>query len=372
MTPAGAVIAIAIGLAVAPDPASASASPPSVVDAARPFDTVILDGSTMQPEALEAELRLRLSTHEILVARADMPRPGATFVWVLVQPGEGDAASLRLITSDGRAFTRVVEAASEEQARVVAGAIANMVDAIENNRLAPEETGAEVPVPPAPPAEPAPTPTRAASPEPPPSASPQPSSWIGVVLDGGIALAVGPPTDLQGLGGGIVGAGVHWVHRSGALAAAQVAAVLDRNRGYLATRARVYAGAGYAWRPSRFELLAHGGLVVAPIFVTRAGDASDLRTGSGTPRAAAPLVGGRVAVSPGWFVWSRADRSGLRVGVTVDASYTVEARAPAGAIRILHVDGDTRTPILRAGGLELGALLSLEGRFALEPTRESR
>ena len=370
MTPAGAAIAIALALARVQDPPALDAEPGAAAGVER-FDSVILDGSTQEPDALEAELRLRLAAHEILVARAEMARPGARFVWVLVQPAEGDAVQLRLITSDGRAFTRLLEVASDQHAREVAGAIANMVDAIENNRIAPQETNAEVPTPPAP-AEPA---SEKAEPEPAPGPEPSPpavgsapmppSSWLGVAIDGGVALAVGPPSDLQGLGGGSVGAGVRWIHRSGALATGELHALLARGGGFMATRVRVYAGAGYAFRPSRFELLAHGGLVVAPVFVTADRGASDLRTASGTRRTAAPLVGGRVAISPGWFLWSRSDHGGLRLGVTIDAAYSVEARSPAGAIRILRDDGDTNTAILRAGGLEIGAAMSLEGRFGI-------
>jgi hypothetical protein len=366
MTPAGAAIAIVLALAHAQEPAPSGLDDAPVLEAVERFDTVILDGSTPEPDALEAELRLRLATHEIVVARADMPRPGAAFVWVLVEP-RAETAHLRLITSDGRAFTREVETPPEEHARVVAGAIANMVDAIENNRIAPEETGAEVPMPPAPAPAPAPPETRPPEPAPamapPPAHPPPPRSWLGVALDGGLALAFGPPTDVQGVGGGIAGLGVHWIHRSGALATGQVHGVFARGGGYVAARARIYAGAGYAWRPSRFELLAHGGLVVAPIFVT--GDSSDLRTAGGERRGAAPLVGGRVAISPGWLGWLKRERLALRMGITVDASYTVEARAPAGAIRISRDDGDTNTAILRAGGFEIGALLSVEARFAL-------
>jgi hypothetical protein len=338
------------------EPSSPSSADPTVAQPST-VETIVIDARNEMPTGLREEVQLRLGRRTIEWVHAGMTAPTGSSIWVVIEAG-----ALQFIVSDGRAYRRRVDAIGDDTARAIASTIANTVAAIEAGRVEPEATGVPLPTPPAkeatpPEPEPAPpdppAPPAAKTTAPPPA--PEPAAWIGVGLGGVAAFGVGPPTDVQGfVGGGGLGL-VRFLHRTGATAALQVRGLVMPRDGVLLSRLRIAATGGWVWRPNRFDLVTEAGVTVEPLWV---GSSFELTPPSGTARSPAPLVGGRLAVSPGYTVWSR-DRTALRLGLELDLAESVEARSPAGAVQILR----GATPFMRAGGFEMAIAIALELRF---------
>lgn len=349
-----------------------SAEPTAPAPASEPVHHAIVLDEAIDPGAgLPEELALRLGDRTIVSARTASGAPEGSYVWVEVDAVGPTAVQIRLIVSDGRLFSRTIEAAEDQHARIVAGSVANMIDAIEGNRLAPERTGVTVPRP-EPAADPPPASEDPGSDEPPDpspsdpapgSADAEPGAWLGVVLGGAGSFGLGAPTAVAGPTGFGGSLGAQLVHRSGAVAGLDLRATGWRRAGVSLTRLRVSATAGYAWRPGRFELLGAIGPTVEATLVD-----AELFTPSGTRQDTAPLVGGRLLVRPTYTV-AEPGRLRVLVGAELDAAFAVEARAPPGAIQIHRQTSDGFDPIARAGGFELAAALVVELRFALGLTR---
>lgn len=331
---------------------------------------IVLDEAIEPSAGLPEELALRLSDRAITSARDAAGYPEGPYIWVEVDDVGTGAVRIRLIVSDGRLFSRTVDTTDDQRARIVAGSVANMIDAIEGNRLAPQQTGVEVPTPEPTPDEPNPpepdppepesvTEPSTRSPLAPTPIDPEPSAWLGVVGSGAGVFGVGAPTAVAGptgLGGSL---GAQWLHRTAAIVGLDLRATGWRSAGVSLTRLRVSVTAGYAWRPGRFELLGAIGPTVEATLVD-----AELFTPSGRRRDATPLVGGRLLVRPSYTV---AKRSTLRllVGVEAEAAGAAEARSPPGAIQIHRRRGDGFEAIARAGGFELAVALVVELRVAL-------
>jgi hypothetical protein len=327
-------------------------------------DTIVVDTRSDASGELRDEIRLRLGRREIAWAQAGMQTPEGSSIWVILASTREGAVKLQFIVSDRRAYSRTVDAVGDDAARAIASAIANTVAAIEAGSVEPEATGVPLPEPPQEATAPEPTPTPVAAPavQPQPVAPPpvlEPVAWIGVGLGGVIAFGVGPPNDLQGVvGGGGLGQ-LRFLHRTGATAALQLRGLALARDDVVLSRLRVAVTAGYAWQRSRFDLVTEAGVTVEPVWT----GSFDLAPPLGGPRTPAPLVGGRLAVSPGYLVWSR-DRTALRVGLELDLAQSVEARTPAGAVQILRASDEGLEPFMRAGGFELAIALGAELRFA--------
>jgi len=224
---------------------------------------VVLDGAIEPSEGLPDELALRLGDRSIDSARTLATEPDGPYVWVAVDEVRAGAVEIRLIVSDGRLYTRTTEAPAEQGSRVVAGAVANMLDAIENNRLAPQQTGVAVPVPvaqaeaggetTAPDGASTGTGEGSGGDVPPAAAGAVavPRAWVGVVAGGGATFGLGPPTEsagVTGLGGGL---GVQAVLERGVVVGLSGRGSGWRSEGVSLTRVRVAAVAGYAWRSGR-------------------------------------------------------------------------------------------------------------------------
>lgn len=358
------VVALALGT-LAPEPAqgaveSAAADAPaeSVVLA------VVLGADARTEPGLVDELALRVAPRMLAPAGETPPEP---YVHIAVQALDDARVELRLVVSDGRLFTREVPAQPDERARVVAGAVANMIDAIEHNRLAPIETGVEVPIvepnEPEPEAEPdpeaKPKPKRELEPEREPEPEPEPDAWIGMVGGGDLSLGVGPPTAVAGLTGVGGSLGVQLLHRSGALAALDARVTAWRASGVSLLRVRLSAIAGYAWQRERFEL---AGALGPTVELLRIGAA--LVQPSGGRRPSVPLLGGRLLARPSYAVLVR-PAAQLRLALQAEVAAAFEARSPAGAVQIFRTTPEGQEPIARAGGVELSLGVLAEGRFAL-------
>lgn len=366
---AGVRTAAMFGCIAAPD----SAAPqPATVEAPRAEvrHDIVIDGAIDGADALKDELGLRTTARAIQVARPGWEAPEASFVWVSVAAVQ-DTARIQLIVSDGRLFRRSVEATPSQRARVVAGAIANMVDAVENNRLAPEETGVALPEPaPDPDVTPEPAPVEV-EPEapvepPPPPAEPAPvpaNAWLAAVARGALSVGVGAPTAVAGLTGIGGGLGARWSHRTGAVVTADVRATGWRSFGLQVTRTRLAIAGGYAWRRERVEL---SGVLGPTVEFPRISET--LSTPSGTPRGSNVLLGGRLMLRPAVMVAARPGFE-LLLGLEAELAAAFEARTPAGAIQIYRRTPGGVEPIARAGGLELSAAVAIEARFALPKPR---
>jgi hypothetical protein len=333
-----------------PPPADATVAKPATVE------TIVIDARGELPVDLREEVQLRLGRRSIEWVHAGMTAPTGSSIWVVIEAG-----ALQFIVSDGRAYRRSIESTEADAARAIASTIANTVAAIEAGRVEPEATGVPLPTPPAKettqtkpepaPPETPPPPAKTIAPPPPP----QPLAWIGIGLGGVAAFGVGPPSDVQGfVGGGGLGL-FRFLHRTGATAALQVRGLAMPRDGVLLSRLRISASGGWVWRPNRFDLVTEAGVTVEPIWIA---SSFELAPPTGAARSPAPLVGGRLAVSPGYTVWSR-DRTALRLGLELDLAESVEARSPTGAVQILRGP----TPFMRAGGFEIAIAIALELRF---------
>lgn len=353
------VVALALGT-LAPEPAEVAVEPAAIDVPAEPVVLSVVLGADARTEVgLVDELALRVAPRALAPVGETPPEP---YVHITVQPLDEARVELRLVVSDGRLFTREVPAQPDERARVVAGAVANMIDAIEHNRLAPIETGVEVPVvepnDPKPEPEPEPKPEHEPEPEPEPGPEPEPAASIGVLAGGDLTLGVGPPTAVAGITGVGGSLGVQLVHRSGALAGLDARVTAWRASGVALLRVRLSAVAGYAWQRERFEL---AGAIGPTVELLRIG--VTLVQPSGGRRPSVPLLGGRLLARPSYAVLVRA-KAQLRLALQAEVAAAFEARSPAGALQIFRPTPEGQ-PIARAGGMELSLGVLAEGRFAL-------
>ncbi len=356
---------VAIG---GPSETPTDAAPDASDESATTTHAIVLDDRLDEAASIDAELQLRLSGRPAQRASPPFVAPPQPYAWVTAADPSADAVTVQIIVSDGRLFQRRVQAASDQRARVFAGTVANMLDAIEHNRLAPQETGVEAPAAPAePPAEDAGVPetnddgsSPAARPPTPPAASPPaPMWWVGGFIGPTLTIGAGPPSDsagITGIGGTL---GAYALHHSGLAAWLDVRAVTWRSTDVRMTQVRFAPALAYAWRPGRFELW---GIVGPTISVLRVG--ASLVTEDGGARARLPLVGGRGSVRPAFAVYET-PAVRLVLGAEVEASVAAEVRAPIGAVAVTRREGDTLRPVARAGGFELAGLLTLEARFVV-------
>lgn len=354
-------------------PAEIVASPTDATEAAvSRSHAIVLDARLADASAIEEALALRLMGRSIEAARPPFIAPDRAHAWVTASEVGPEALTLRIIVSDGRLFERRLQAAPDQRARVVAGAVANMIDAIEHNRLAPEQTGVEAPSTKAVPSESEPE-AAAMHPEagPPAEDAPEvsppapepideaPPRWsLGSAVGPAITLGLGPPTGSGAVTGMGAQLAVSALHVGGLAAWLDIRAVSWRDE-VRVTQVRFAPALAHAWRPGRFELW---GVVGPTISAVRIG--APLVDGTGSPRPAAPLIGGRAALRPALVLYRR-DQLRLVLGLEVEASVAAEARAPLGAIAVTRRDGTQLRPIARAGGFELAAALTLELRLGL-------
>ncbi len=342
---------------------TALAAPPAATAPAEDeFRDVRVEVVGLDADALLAALRLRLPGTP--VARHDLAPPSnGSFVYVRIAREPDGAASLRLITSDGRAFDRSLAVDASDEVRVAASMAVNLIFAAEQRTVAPDRE--HVPIPPVvtePPREPEPPPRETSPPpreveppprEPPPPRQPAPPrprwEWS-LVTHVGAAIRLGP-TDygvrMTGAGGGLA---IEARAPIGASVGLELRGLGRRDEPLTFGRVRVAVSAGYVLRRRRFELPLSLALAVEPWWVVNAVGEPVLFS-DGTEAARRPLFGGYVRAAPGL----RVERPGkaasaLRVGPRIELGGEM---LYYGKPVIGGLADATGAPHFRLGGLEL-------------------
>lgn len=306
------------------------------------------------------ELALRVPGAQI-VAHDAASAAVDSMVFVDLQPGDSPRVfTLTLVTSDGRAYDRTIDAdptsSPADVVRLLAGNVANLVSAIEAGTATADRQDVAIPPPvvPPPPCPVCPPPMATPRPEPPPLPVPArpPPLEIGVGLTPAAVLGLGEPADADRFVGAGGGAAVWLRHRTGIVVGAELRALGRRSPlGVAVARLRVGPALGYAWRTGGFELAATAALTIEPWWVRAGGHASDVGDPTGASRRRRPLLGGAVAVIPA----HRFERAGVgvRIGPRLELAAS-SAVGDRGRVAALLVDerGTLRT-VGRLGGLEL-------------------
>lgn len=349
-----ALLNLAVVAALTP---AASVAAPSEVSLDRL--PLVLGGEMAGEGALQEELELRLPDHAIVVPESPAEFPPA-FLWIGAARSSEGVVELQVIVSDGRLYQRPLVLPTEgDRARVMAGAIANLVDGIERKRVAPTRTEVEVPelvvledvrpsVEPRTTSE-APTHLQEAPPEADPSptdAGPQLAGSLHLSAGGVFAVGLGPPTALTGPVGAGATFGVAWVRNDGLLLGGGLRSMGWRASGLSVGRVRLLAHVGYAWTRESWSVVASGGPSLEPLWL-----GASVRQPSGGTRNSFLLVGATVSGGPRWRAWSSDGGPSVWLGPDLDVSVSAEARASPG---VVFVQGaGTAKGLLRAGGLEL-------------------
>jgi hypothetical protein len=355
---------ILLAVALASAPATAPAAVPPPVESSAAIPALVLDAVSIDPQLFE-EMKLRLAGRTLIASDALVDVPTTRFAWVGVEWTDTGEARLRIVVSDGRAYSRLVTAPSTQLPRTLAGALSNMIDAIEEDSIAPEAVDVAVPLPVPAPAPVAPTPvTLPPASKPAPPASPPPPDWeLGPVIGGTAIFGVGPPTDLDGFVGAGGSIGLDAVHRSGGLASVAVRVLTHDRSDLRLVRVRAAIAGGYALRRRSFELLARVGASVEPVVLRDDGRPSVKN---------APLVGAFAMVSPAYVLRSKRRPMALRIALDVELAASMEASSSPGVIRWIDATPDDPISLLRAGGVEIGLGASIGGWFALPNRRRQR
>lgn len=313
--------------------------------------------------ALTRELTLRLPDTAV-VAHDGAALPGTFFVFVDVAPADRpDMLALTLVTSDGRAFDRQLargsEAEIDDDARVVASHIANLVAAIESGSETPDRSEVALPAPAVPAACPVCPPVVAApvvidrpttTPSQPPP--PPPTFELGVAVSPGVVLGLGAPDDADRFVGAGAELGLLARHRSGVTFGAELRAAGRKTpRDTAIVRARVAWILGYTWRRRSFELAALGAFTVEPWWIRADGRASDLADPAGRGQTRRPLLGGRATLIAG----HRFDAGALavRLGPRLDVGASSAVGDRGRVAQLLVREGGDTTTVGRLGGWEL-------------------
>lgn len=349
-------------------PVHATFAPTQAATRTQEVRAVLLRPTGIEAVALLDALQLR-SPQRTLALPPWPEAPGerfGLFAVATVEP-EGAAIVVTLVLSDGRAYYRAIEASPDDAPRVAASAIANLLAAIEEDALPPDEE--DVPLPPeqeptpdrapAPTSEPEPEPEPAPAPvpKPRPPATPEPLE-LEAIAGGTVGAAVGPPAPMGFAGGGgLLLLELRWP--KGPFASLGVRSSWNRPAPLTVGRTRISVGGGWAWRSAqRFELRTSVALDVEPWGVRQGGTREPVRYPDGERRGRGLQLGGHLRLSPAWRFALRSGLS-LRVGPRVELAGGALAEA-AGVARLLVADAaGERSVVARVGGLELSAGVEL-------------
>ncbi|MCH9682765.1 MAG: hypothetical protein K0V04_15120 [Deltaproteobacteria bacterium] len=363
MTDAASVLSASIivgGLAVfaAPVVASVLDGPSDVVAERQGIDAVLLRPRQIDAEALLDGLSLRSPGRTLAVPPwPDQPRERFGLYAVATVQLDGERMKITVVLSDGRAYYRTVRATAEGAPRLAASTIANLLAAIEEDELPPDEK--DVPLPPE--QEPPEQPVVETPADPPPLpevepeiiTEPEPPLPLEVEVIGAGALggALGPPAPSGFVGGGgVLGLELRWP--SGAVASVAARSHWHRPDALVVGRTRLSVGGGYAWRRGRFSLRTVLAFDVEPWGVRRAGARERVGYPDGERRGFGLQLGGHLRVVPAYRV-PLGSRLALRVGPRLEVGGSALGRA-AGIARLVVADQDGgRTTVARVGGLEL-------------------
>jgi len=364
-----------LALAVASAPGSASAEAAEQVRG-QPVEAVLLRGRDVDDATLLDALQLRSPQRELSIPPwpSDARERYDLFAVATIERA-GESLTITVVLSDGRAYYRTLPSSPTGAPREAASTIANMLAAIEEDELPPDEE--DVPLPPEqepdPEAEPESKPKTEPKPNPKPQPEPKPEpetppAELEGVLAGTIGIAVGPP-DPAGFVGGGGGLGLELRLPAAAVISLAVRSHWHRADGLTVGRTRISVGGGYAWRRGRFELRSVVGLDVEPWTVRREGVRQPVAYPDGQEREFGVQLGGHLRLVPSLRV-PLGETVALRVGPRVELSGSALAQ-DAGVARLLVPDptGGTPSVATRVGGLELMAGLELGVAWALPRRR---
>jgi len=349
----------------------------AAVDEPQEFRGARADITGFDEAAVLAALRLRLP--RLPIERHGGPAPTESPHLYLQLSRAGDEhGAIRIITSDGRAYERRFAVEIGQEVRVAASTAANLIFAVEQGAVAPDQEDVAIPPPaledPAPQPEPAPPaapPVLDKSEQTGPKAQVQKDSsdaprWeLGLGLHAAAVLGVGRKVyggPFAGAGGGI---GLEVRSPRGFAAALEARAIGQTEADLGLGRLRVAVAAGYALRRGRFELPILVGLAIEPWWVTRAGERAPLIVGDDV-QAQSPLLGGFLRLSPGYRL-QPARNLGVRVGprLEVGGGFVLDDHDGARVVGLVDAIG---VPRFRVGGLELSLGLEVALQFGL-PSR---
>lgn len=365
---------IAGGLALASASALAGRSP----DAARrargaPVEAVLLRPKQIDDAELLDGLQLRSPQRTIAVPPwpTDPRQRFGLFAVATVELG-AQGLSITVVLSDGRAYYRTLPARAQGAPRLAASTVANLLAAIEEDELPPDEEDVPLPTEPGselesePEPEPEPEPRPDEEPEPKPKPEPKPPLELGIVLAGAVGVALGPPDPSGFAGGGaIVGGDLRLP--AAAIVSLAVRSHWHRAGGLTVGRTRISVGAGYAWRRGRFELRSVVAVDVEPWGVRRGGEREPVSQAAGASRRRWAQLGGHLRLVPA-FVIPRGSAGAFRVGPRVELGGSALAQAAGVARLVVTDDAGARSVVGRVGGLELTAGLELGWSWSL-PSR---
>lgn len=358
---------------------AARAAPPPAIE------RVVLRSSAIAAESLRTELALRRPEASIV----DFDDEGAGWsraeAWMLViveRSASGFAVSV--ILSDGRAYDRVVEAQAAQEARAVASALANLLAAISEDRVAPDREAVTI-------ESLAPTtrePAAAGAPEvvvdlsqqvasdvatPPPEGGAMrpvklPNPWsIGPRIGGAALVGVGPPRESGALLGGGGALGISARSPSGATLAVDLR-LLHRAAGeFTLSRVKVSLGAGYGLERGRFGLDLAGFMGIEGWSVRAMGE--QVAVLGGVEEAPAAALGAGVRVVPALLLPLEAARR-LSLGLAGEIGYggVIDGGLRAARLSVMTGAGEDAA-LFRVGGVELSLGLELGLRFDVKGRR---
>ena len=376
LAPTCALVALLVAPATGPaDPSGMSPETGEPAGEPQEFRAARADIRNFDEAAVLAALRLRLP--RLPIERHGGAAPTETpHLYLQLTRAADDLGTIRVITSDGRAYERSFAVEIGQEVRVAASTAANLIFAVEQGAVAPDAEDVAIP-PPAvaaapepPPPEPEPPPVQTQTPGPkehdPKDMSKRPHWELGLGLHATTVLGVGPPAYGGPLAGGGGGLGLEVRSPRGFAAALEARAIGQTEAGSGLGRLRVAVAAGYALRRKSFELPILVGLAIEPWWITRAGERAPLlAAGDDDVLARPPLLGGFLRLSPGWRA-QPSPRVGLRVGPRIElgGSFAIDDHDGARVVGLADAVG---TPRFRVGGLELSLGLELALQFGLQP-----
>jgi hypothetical protein len=362
--------------------ATVEADPPPVASPrSAGLRAVIVRTPEARMAALGEALRVRVEGIEIL------PFEGASYAKVEGEPygvleilprADGSGTELRLVLWDGRAFERSVPTDAEHDDRAVATTVANLLVAIEEERLLPDRTQVSVPRPeprpepepePAPEPEPRPEPEPAPAPDPEPTPTPSPAPRSRVDLSA--ALRVDPvfglsPRPVPGptAVGGTLALAVRLPSALYVEGGARV--VTAAARGYRLLRARGHVVVGYAYRRRVLVLGAAAGPSGEGWGVR---DSGGRASSTGPDGARRPGLVGIVAQSYVGVLLPARPEAAVRVRLAARFELAASALPSGAAARVLDA-ATLSAPLFVAGGVESSVGVEL-GLWWRPPRRQS-
>ncbi len=352
-------------------PAGDGEAPPSDAPAAEPgeptstaddIEAVIVRAPAARADALGQALQVRLAPVPVLPFTEDSYAQAESrrFAYASVEPDPDTGGTrIELVLFDGRAYRRAVPRDEEHDDRAVALTIANLLAAIEEERLLPDRTQVQVPRPepepppepePEPPPEPVPPPEPPPEPVPPPERPPGPppiTFELGGSLRGLANFGLSPrpipgPTSV----GGTAAFAIRWpiaIYVEGGARLTTAA-----SRGLRLLRTRVHASAGYAYRRGWLAAGVGAGPTIEAWGVRADGSRADTTGPDGGRRP--PLIGvlaqGHVGV-----VFPRSDADAdVRARIAAHLQLSASALPSGAAARVVESPGGPA--VFVAGGVE--------------------